>query len=489
MKNYFFIKVNQNIDFNMYVWKINILDLYNIHEVQPINEKSEMIETENPKDFLNNWLIAQRKENLIRISDISKYVSSWVVPNSIILWNEKGEKWITFEEQENWFFKLVIKNNLNEKEKLFVIDGQHRLKWAALNLYNQILKRLIIKYNNNEELSELLNIEKIKYYFEKIERIKEFINKNNLHDITKEVNIIEFSVVILDNISNDKIVEIFTDINSSQKSLDSNIYRYYYWRFTTKYPYFNISVNIAKLLNEHKDSPLFSLIKMPYDVDFYEQNLKWQSRVWVWAFCERFNWVSEIININFWIEKIDFFKKPLWIFINYNLIIWKDKIVISDDSIIQSIKFLFVFMLYTYKEISFLYDSLLEKEEWINKQSNDYKKYKFIDSTTNELYFDIIKILIIYLIQDNNFNIEKIYLLTKEEIEKSVKTNFQKIKPALIYIYEQNHNFKRWEILWTWWAKSAKIIKDFEKQLVDINNDYILEFNKNIKIYLNNNKV
>ncbi|NUJ97990.1 hypothetical protein HGA92_04360 [Candidatus Gracilibacteria bacterium] len=477
--------MNQNIDFNMYVGKINILDLYEIHEVQPINENAEKIDTENPKDFLNNGLIAQRKENAIRISDISKYVSNGVVPNSIILGNEKGEKGIIFEEQDNGFYKLIIKNSLNEKEKLFVIDGQHRLKGAALNLYNQILKKLIIKYDNNsEELKELLIIEKVKKYFEKIEKIKFFIEKNNLNDVFKEVNIIEFSVVILDNISNDKIVEIFTDINSSQKPLDSNIYRYYYGRFTTKYPYFNISVNIAKLLNEHKDSPLFSLIKMPYDVDFYKENLKGYSRVGVGAFCERFNGVSEINNINIGIEKIDFYKKPLGIFINYNLIKGNDKIVISEDSIINSIKFLFSFMIYSYKEIYELYISLL-KDIGIGIKNEEFKNYKFIDSTTNELYFDIIRLLLIFLIVDLNYNIENILKLSKDDLKKSINTNFDKIKNGLIYIYKENKYFKRGEIVGTGWAKSTKIIKEFEKKVEIINEkSFILEFNNSIINYL-----
>lgn len=486
--NYYFIKVNQNIDFNMYVGKINILDLYEIHEVDPINEKDEGIDTENPKDFLNNWLLVQRNERKDRITEISNYVSEWVIPNSIILWNEKNNSWIDFKLIDNWLYKLEIKEKLNKKEKLFVIDGQHRLKWAALYTYKIILKKILKNNIDNEQLyKKLLSIEKIKNYFDKIEKIKKVISDNDLYEIynDKDINIIDFSVVILDNLSTDKIVEIFTDINSSQKPLDSNIYRYYYWRFTTKFPYLNISVNIAKLLNENKNSSLYGLFKMPYVVKYYEENLKWFSRVWVWAFCERFNWVSEIKNIDLYDFDNNYFKKSLGIFINHNLLNWTDKIIISDNSIVKSIKILFTFMIYSYGEINNLYIELL-KNEWITKESENYNRYKFIDSTTNELYFNVIRYLVIFFIKDYKYNIEEIFNLSKDEIKKSIQKNFINVKESLKYIYIKYDYFKKWENQWTGQAKSNKVIKEFEKRIDIINSDFSKEFNRNIKEYYSN---
>lgn len=493
-KNYYFIKINQNIDFDMYVWKMNILDLFDIHEVKPITEDSDSLSDEIlAKDFLNNVLVAQRNEKTSRIKEIANYVSEWVIPNSIILGNLEWEKGIEFKSIENWLFKLIINDNLSDSEKLFVIDWQHRLKWAALYTYSKILSWLLSnKKNNDINLIKDLNIINSKNnYLEKISWIKNIIINYNLdkfyNDILSNINILEFSVVILNKITNKKIVEIFTDINSHQKPLDSNIYRYYYWRFTTKFPYLNVSVNIAKLLNENEKSSLHWLIKMPYKVKYYENNLKWLSKVWVWAFCERFNWISEIKDIDLNLKNINFFKKPLWIFINHNLLNWNDKIIISDKSIISSIRFLFIFFTYSYNEINNLYYSNQEIIK-LDKDSKEYRNYKFIDSTTNELYFNVIKHLIILTIIDYNYNIDNIFNLSKDNIKKSVSENFLKIKEALIFIYKENKYFKKWEIVWTWWAKSSKIIKEFENKIDDISSVTSNEFNNNIIKYYNNIK-
>jgi hypothetical protein len=55
---------------------MNILDLFDIHEVKPITEDSDNLSDEIlAKDFLNNVLVAQRNEKTSRIKEIANYVS------------------------------------------------------------------------------------------------------------------------------------------------------------------------------------------------------------------------------------------------------------------------------------------------------------------------------------------------------------------------------------------------------------------------------
>lgn len=491
-KKNFFQKLVQNNNSDIYIWKMNIVDLYRIHRVSFLSEDD--FENSNFNEqveiAINDTFEAkQRDESPERVRSISKYINSdlWIFPNSIILGNLKWCDWLKFiENHDNGFFELEL-NIKSELDKLFVIDWQHRLKWVALNYYDNILVKLEEYFlNDSEKIFNLNSIKKISLPIKKIDSIIDFIEKNsddNIIKIIKWEKKFELIVVIINELSNSKMIEIFTDINWLVKPLKSNIIRFNYWYFTNKRPpdfdLLNISVNIWKLLTENRYSPLYWLIKMPYPSTHYKENLNWYSQLSLSAFCQRFEerWKIDIKNYKF-------YNKALWLFIYHRFLSWEinQKLPIDEKSIIESINFLFFIFSYTYAQIKNTFDFWIESE--LKKYNNVEKKdFKFISSTSNELYFYIIENILLIIINKNNFDIDNIIKFNKESIKSNINEVFPILKQSIINIFNKNKYFLKWTQDWSWWDKSRKIVKSFEKDLKDNSKENLeLDTLENIKV-------
>lgn len=480
--------MNQKSEYDIYIGKMDIENLYNIHRISYIKE-------EDFNDLSKDWKIEsavnlnfeakQRDESPKRIKSIAKYIDTdlWIFPNAIILWNVEWNKWLTFiENNQNNFFELSLSLK-NEDEKLFVIDWQHRLKWAALNYYSNVLLKIKEYFINDRiEILDLNKIDKITNPIDKVNEIKKFYHKNKTKEITnivEKLDVYELPIVIIDKISNSKIIEIFTDINGLVVPLTSNHIRFNYWFFTNKQPpkfdLLNISVNLCKLLNDNKKSALYGLVKMPYKVSYYENNLKWYSQVSLSAFCQRFEerWKLDIKKDK---SEYDFYNKTLWIFIYHQYLTWNinQKLPINESSIIESINFLFLIFSYSYIEIKNIFDIWIENK--IKKEGEFEKDFKFLSSTSNELYFFVIEYLLVLLILEYDYNIDKVFNLSKTEIEESIHNSFKKIKVALENTFEENKFFKKGTQLWTWQSASSKVIKYFINQVEKTTNIWDLNF-------------
>lgn len=167
MRKLIFQKLNQKNNYEIFIWKINIKDLYNIHRISFLNERdfNDLTEEEKIDTAINiNFEAKQRDESPKRIISISKYIDIdlWIFPNAIILWNIEWKKWVFFNKIKEYdLYELKI-NEIKNEDKLFVIDWQHRLKWIALNYYLEIITILKEYYiddlDNNKELKRIEKI-------------------------------------------------------------------------------------------------------------------------------------------------------------------------------------------------------------------------------------------------------------------------------------------------------------------------------------------
>ncbi|HBY75409.1 TPA: hypothetical protein DEG21_06280 [Patescibacteria group bacterium] len=88
--------------------------------------------------------------------------------------------------------------------------------------------------------------------------------------------------------------------------------------------------------------------------------------------------------------------------------------------------------------LKYIKDAEISKKE---EKFLNIKNYKFIDSTSNELYFYLIDYIIKVVIQANDFDIEKIFKLDKTQIKKEVSSAFKYFEKSLVHIYESNQYF------------------------------------------------
>lgn len=207
---------------------------------------------------------------------------------------------------------------------------------------------------------------------------------------------------------------------------------------------------------------------MPYKFSHYENNLKWYSQVSLSAFCQRFEerWKIDI-------KKYDFYFKSIWLFVYHRYLYWdiNQKFPINEKSIIESINFLFLIFSYSYIEIKNIFDKWVQDNFDKYKEGNsnlNIKDFKFISSTSNELYFYIINYLLVFIISDNWFDIDNILKFDKSKIKTEINKHFLNIKEALDNTYVKNSYFLKWKQEWTWQSASSKIVNLFKNELEKI---------------------
>lgn len=473
----------------MYVWVIDIESIKWRFFSRPLKHEDDNIamfseslslksqDSIENHEFLeiNDRILVQREKIPSKIKEIAKYLDEdlWFFPNSIIFWVEKND-WLKVEFNPlEWFdgnlYTLSFKNN--DDKILFIIDGQHRIEWAFRKYYNKLILHIkaILEANEDTENLDKLNviltkksedinvsatssIEQLAKFVE--EKYSNYIFENKLNRFK-----MNFSIVIFHKITKSKMIEIFTDINSSSTRLNTNLTRYFYGRFTSKKPFLKIAVNVWKFLNEGKSSPLYGYIKMPYK--FEDDNPL--SQVSISAFCQRLQEFS-LLDLA-WkkrLDKINFYMKPFWLvlfheFINNfdieNYLNWK---LYTRESIEESTTFLFRFLAYSFNNF---------KDLFLAHKNSD--KGKFIDSSTIELYMYIAQEIFANFLLDwiEINNLIKEWVDKKNKLKNRINVEFNKnFSKPLLRTFQRYDFFIKWskKNTWTWWWKSSEIVSSFK---------------------------
>lgn len=236
---------------------------------------------------------------ICKIWDIKVYTFSLKVKDVLKI-NYTARRWV---DEEEWAIQRPLDSSRIEPIKDFI------LKW------NMFLNTFILNWTNTQSLP-IINWNEIS--FDTIEKSAQVLDWQHrlawLEDAIKENEKIGDNEIIISMtiwLQTEEAARIFLNINYEQKPVPKSLMYDLFWLVEKDREHDIVrSGDIAKFLNNHKNSPYFELLKMP-----------WNNSKWVIDFSSVVNSIKKYVWLNgvFYKYKITTLDKQQKIFLNYFL--------------------------------------------------------------------------------------------------------------------------------------------------------------------------